>query len=248
MTQLRIALLEPKTGENVGFVARLCDNFQVDELILVRPRPDWEARAKITACMSLERLAKIKIATSLEDALEGSDLILGFTARDGKERTTHSVRDLTPTLLKGKAKDTVLLFGSEDNGLPASATNLCNGLFRIKLRGMKSLNLSHAVAIALHEAEPGRRQKAPDGITRKARNRMKFEEKHYLAQRAFEVLTSTPFQFDEPHLHGTIQRLLHQGALQTRDGRTLHKILTLVEWLREKGEESPHWPQGKDYG
>jgi TrmH family RNA methyltransferase len=251
MTQLRIVLVEPKTGENVGFVARLCDNFQVEQIVLVHPSSNWEAGAKITACMSLERLASIQVLPCLEEALEGADLILGFTAREGKERLTRNVRGLASVIRKSKAKTTALLFGSEDNGLPASATNLCNLLFRIELRGMSSLNLSHAVAIALHEADSGRIQVGLEEFearTRKGRSRMTFEDKNFLVGRAFQVLTSTPFQFDEPHLEGTLHRLLHQGALQTRDGRTLHKILTFVEWLREKGEDSPHWPREEDCG
>ncbi len=251
MTKLRIVLVEPKTGENVGFVARLCDNFLVDELVLVRPSIDWEERARITACMSLERLARTRTAQSLEEGLASADLILGFTAREGKERLTQKVRDLGPALRRSKAKCAALLFGSEDNGLPASATQLCNRLFRVDLPGMSSLNLSHAVAIALHEAATRGLPEAPsdkEARERKGRNRMTFEDKDYLAERAYRVLTSTPFQFDEPHLNGTLHRLLHQGGIQTRDGRTLHKVLTLVEWLREKGEDSPHWPCEEECG
>ncbi len=251
MTKLRIVLVEPKTGENIGFVARLCDNFLVDELVLVSPSMDWEARARITACMSLERLARIRTVSRIEEGLEGTELVLGFTAREGKERLTKTVRDLGPALLRSKAKSAALLFGSEDNGLPVSVTRLCNLLFRVELPGMHSLNLSHAVAIALHEAASRGQPEAPsesEARTRKGRNRMTFEDKNYLAERAYGVLTSTPFQFDEPHLDGTLHRLLHQGSIQTRDGRTLHKVLTLVEWLREKGEDSPNWPRGEECG
>ncbi len=201
--------------------------------------------------MSLELLARVQTVDQVEEALKGCELVLGFTAREGKERKPQPIQTLGPSLDRAKAPRAALLFGSEDSGLPSSMTQLCNRLFRIDLPGLPSLNLSHAVAIALHEAHSRRileSTQAQAGSKRKGHNRMSFEERDFLARRAFEVLSSTPFQMDEPHLQGSIHRLLHRGALQTRDGRMLHKVLTLVEWLREKSEGSPHWPHEGECG
>jgi rRNA methylase len=37
---IRVVLVEPEGEQNVGFVARLCKNFGVDELFLVNPKCD----------------------------------------------------------------------------------------------------------------------------------------------------------------------------------------------------------------
>ena len=58
---LKLVLVEPAGTLNIGSVARLCENFSVDELRLVSPRCDYLALdAKKMAVKGLKILEKAK--------------------------------------------------------------------------------------------------------------------------------------------------------------------------------------------
>ena len=72
-----VVLVEPAGPINVGSVARLCENFSVDELRLVSPKCDYLAEdAKRMAVKGLKILKKAKVYNNLNSALSDCSRIL----------------------------------------------------------------------------------------------------------------------------------------------------------------------------
>jgi tRNA/rRNA methyltransferase len=163
---LRVVLLRPKEDGNVGAVARAMKNFSVEDLVLVNPRAPLGAEARRRAMGGLSVLQRARVQASLEDALEGTDLVVGSTDLSGGRARSYLRRSITPEqlgMLLGEVRGRVaLLFGPEDNGLDRSELSRCDLLLHIPSdRGFPTLNLSHAVAIVLYELYRARSVGAP---------------------------------------------------------------------------------------
>ncbi len=230
----RIVLARPLYGGNIGFVVRLLGNFGLEDLVLVDPAPDWRAQAEITASMCRGLFEGVRVAASLAEALAGTTHVFGFSARGGRDRNLRALQDLgedARTLPAGARP--AFLFGNEESGLSNEEARFCRRLYTFRAPGPHaSLNLSHAVALALYEWH---RAELPR--PRPARNRPRLigvAEKERLAARIKEVFTATRFRVDVPHLDQALNRLLHGSEIQSRDARVVHKALTYMTWLAKQ--------------
>ena len=81
-SNLKIILVEPNGPLNVGSVARLCSNFEVDELRIVSPKCDiFSLEAKKMALKGQKFLDNCKIFHNLENAICDCDLVLASCGR-----------------------------------------------------------------------------------------------------------------------------------------------------------------------
>lgn len=141
-----IILFEPEIPPNTGNVIRLCANTGAT-LHLVKPLGfHLDAKALRRAGLDYRELAEVRVHASFRDCLDslGDPRWFAFTTR-GQCRHDQA------TFLAGDA----LVFGPETRGLPPSMLETCPGDRRLRipmLAGVRSLNLSNAVAIALYEA------------------------------------------------------------------------------------------------
>lgn len=142
---LRVVLVEPRIPPNVGAVSRLCAAVGAP-LVLVGPvtfREDHPARRR--AGLDYWHLVeKIHLPAfgALGETFPGAGMHL-FSTRAGRSlfQVAFQPGDL-------------LIFGSEDDGLPAGIQDAHpEACVRIPMvRGVRSLNLSSSVAIAVYEA------------------------------------------------------------------------------------------------
>lgn len=145
-------MVRAENPSNIGQSARAMKSFGVDQLILVNcafhrvPEaytPGWKGR-KI-----LDRARRIN---SLDQALRGRSLAIGFTARAGKRRgEPRSLFDIVPETLKVlRTQRIALVFGNEKSGLSNAELKKCHWMATIPaVSEYTSFNLSHAVAIVL---------------------------------------------------------------------------------------------------
>lgn len=220
-------------GENIGFVVRLLANHDLDELVLVAPRKGFEVGAEKTASMCTGLLAKVHVLPTLDEALARSDVVVGFTARHGRERPVDRVERLHQIVAGANAP--ALVFGNEESGLDASEAAQCTHLVTIERDGLSSLNLSHAVAIALHEAtrhDDDRRIDRPGN----APSLTTLEERRRLEERARAILARFDFRLDDPHVDGAFARLVHARGIERRDARTLMRFVRHFEWWLDERE------------
>ncbi len=155
-TALVLVLVEPAGPLNLGSVARLCANFGLAELRLVQPRCDpGDGEARRMAVHAGPLLERAGIFPDLAAAIADCRRVVATSGRreaeplpvDGPEQALGWLRDAPPG--GGPA---ALVFGREDRGLSNDELRQAGRILRIDTDdGYPSLNLSHAVAVALHE-------------------------------------------------------------------------------------------------
>ncbi len=167
--RLRLVLVGVEGEVNLGFIARLADNFDVDEIHLVAPRASVAAAARYAA-RAAARLNRARLAGSLEEALEGCSLAVCTSAiarDDDILRVPVAPWELAHLALQ--AGGTVaLVMGRESVGLTRRELGLCDVMVHIPASpSYPELNLANATAILLYElyrtrsAPPPPRRLAP---------------------------------------------------------------------------------------
>ena len=156
-SNLNVILVEPNGPLNVGSVARLCSNFEVDELRMVSPKCDiFSLEAKKMALKGQKFLDNCRIFNNLENAIFDCDLVLASSGRIdvSKDLFFESSEDVFNwTKSFKKINNLAIIFGREDSGLTNSELLLANKTFNIQIsQNNPSLNLSHAVSIAIETA------------------------------------------------------------------------------------------------
>ena len=155
-SNLKVILVEPNGPLNVGSIARLCSNFEVDELRIVSPKCDiFSLEAKKMALKGQKFLEHCKIFDDLQKAIFDCDLVLASCGRidvkkDSFFESSENIFDWT--LSFKKINNLAIIFGREDRGLTNKELLLANKVFTIGTNSkFLSLNLSHAVSIFLYE-------------------------------------------------------------------------------------------------
>lgn len=148
--------MEPNGPLNVGSIARLCSNFDVNELRIVSPKCEiFSLEAKRMALKGQSYIDNCKIFNSIEKAIFDCDLVLATIGRIdlSKDIECESPENISKWIASYKEINNIaILFGREDRGLTNSELFFAHKIFNIKTsQNFPSLNLSHAVAIILYE-------------------------------------------------------------------------------------------------
>ncbi|MFM7314844.1 MAG: RNA methyltransferase [Cyanobium sp.] len=161
---LHLVLVEPAGPLNVGSVARLCANFGLTGLRLVSPRCDPLApEARRMAVHGLPVLEGASCFGSLEEAVADCHRVVACTGRlEGPPLPLEPPVTCLRWLLAGQSPGPAdrghgdpagaLVFGREDRGLSNDELLQAGRLLTLSTDpAYTSLNLSHAVALVLHE-------------------------------------------------------------------------------------------------
>ena len=153
---LKIILVEPSGPLNVGSIARLCSNFNVNQLRIVSPKCDiYSLEVKKMALRGINFIKECNIYESLIDSISDCDLVLATCGRieHPKECEQDSLENISKWIRNFKEiKNLAILFGREDRGLTNKELLMAHKVFTIKTHEkFPSLNLSHAVSIVLYE-------------------------------------------------------------------------------------------------
>ena len=155
-SNLKVILVEPNGPLNVGSIARLCSNFEVEELRIVSPKCDiFSLDAKKMALKGQKYLDNCKIFDDLKNAIFDCDLVIASCGRVdvGKDLLFESSEDILNWISSfSKVNNLAIVFGREDRGLTNNELLLANKTLNISTsKNNPSLNLSHAVSIVLYE-------------------------------------------------------------------------------------------------
>jgi TrmH family RNA methyltransferase len=151
-----IILIEPKVEGNIGAIARVCNNFNATELVLISPQVDHlSEEARNRARHSKHYLENAKIFSEFQDVRDSFSFLIGTSAKAGKTYNVYRQPAFSwewtdeKFLLSSKIG---IVFGREDRGLSNEELRLCDYLVSIPVPGeQRVLNISHAVAIILYE-------------------------------------------------------------------------------------------------
>ena len=123
-SNLKVILVEPSGPLNVGSVARLCSNFEVDELRIVSPKCDiFSLEAKKMALKGQKFLKHCKVFDELQKAIFDCDLVLASCGRIDVNKDSFFVSSddiFDWTLSFKKIHNLAIIFGREDRGLTNS--------------------------------------------------------------------------------------------------------------------------------
>ena len=155
-TNLKVILVEPNGTLNVGSIARLCANFEVNELRIVSPKCDiFSLDAKKMSLKGQRYIDNCKIFNNIEKAIFDCDLVIATSGRIdlSKDSSFESPEDISNWIASfDQINNLAVLFGREDRGLSNSELLFAQKIFNIKTsKKYPSLNLSHAVSIILYE-------------------------------------------------------------------------------------------------
>ncbi|MEB3807150.1 MAG: RNA methyltransferase [Desulfurococcales archaeon] len=153
MDRLRLVLVGVEGAINLGLIARLCENFDVEELVLVSPKASLE-EAREYAVRASHRLDSALIVGSLGEALEGVALSICTSARSSAADALRTPVDPEEAVgIAGGVEGTVaLVMGRESVGLTRAELSMCDLLATIPSSPRyPALNLANATAIFLYE-------------------------------------------------------------------------------------------------
>ena len=152
-TNLKIALYEPRIPQNTGNIARTCAAFNIP-LQLIEPLGfSLDNKYLKRAGLDYWPLVDLIVRSNFDNftsSIEPQSRIIGFSKSAEKKLDAIDFRH-----------NDILLFGREDTGLPREIRKKCDllsvipmpgGQFPNKRTGVRSLNLSSAVAIVIYQA------------------------------------------------------------------------------------------------
>lgn len=241
LDNIRIVLVEPIFGGNIGSVCRAMNNNGITDLAIVNPRPetDWEDARKLS-CNAKEQLEARKEFATLAEAVADCTVVAGTSARTGFYRdTAYSPKEFAPIGLES-AKDhkMALVFGREDKGLFNEELALCTHIIQIPSSEVyRSLNLSHAVYICCYEMYCAAGIFVPSEETAP-------EADSALRERMFamwrEMMTETEFVHDQKldHMMMGLRRIFSRGKLTVPDCKILMGLAKQSIWVSEQWKKT----------
>ena len=160
---VRIVLVRPRIGRNVGSVCRAMKTMGITDLSVIRD----SQRALRSQRSSLDLVEARKVAVHASDVLEAASfydvisdavgdcaVVAGVTRRQGRRRKYFSLMpdELADRIARNLRARTALLFGNEESGLTDEELEQCDLAVHVPSSPLfPSLNLSHAVQIVTYE-------------------------------------------------------------------------------------------------
>jgi TrmH family RNA methyltransferase len=166
---VKVVLVGVEGEVNLGFIVRLCANFQADELILVSPQVNpYSDTVRRYAANGVWFLERVRIVDTLDEAIEDVELAACTSARVGGAsdvlRHAYTVREFAEKIAP-TYRNVAVVFGRESVGLTREEISKCNILVHIPANPeYPVLNLSHAVAIVLYELYMSRMKPSRVGL------------------------------------------------------------------------------------
>jgi tRNA/rRNA methyltransferase len=239
LKDIRIVLMSPIYGGNVGSVCRAMANMGLSELAIAAPRRLNMAEARMMACHAVEILDDRLEFPTLAGAVADCGTIIGTTARPGLYRQhAKSPRDWAPKALESAQNGKcAIVFGPEDNGLTTEEVGLCTQMVQIPTTDeYKSLNVAQAVIICCYELF------VASGLYEPPREKSE-EAPSELRERMFalwrEALLGIGFMKEDKadHMMYGIRRIFSRGALTVDDVKILMGMARQTQWHAECGDE-----------
>lgn len=144
-------LVEPSVPENVGAAARAIKTMGFSQLVLVNPCDYLSGPARWLAHGSNEILENALVFSSLNDALNNFDFVIGTSAKKRSVKYDYFPLPKLPELLMSKGKtiqNVAVVFGREESGLRNDELKRCDLVTTVPMKTIfPSLNLAQAVML-----------------------------------------------------------------------------------------------------
>lgn len=232
---LSVILVEPQGPLNIGSVCRAMMNFGFTDLRLVNPCRGYNSPdARKMALSAQNMLTEARHFTTLAEALADCHVAFGTTRRFGKYRKNFYPPDGAAEKMSA-LDDTVrcaLVMGREDNGLDTDELALCQHFVTIPTDdAYPSMNLSHSLAIFLHEIAKAVRNSTTRPTLPKPPATIESVEQMYAHMR--DALSDIEFLDPQnpDHLLRTFRRIFGRAGLMERDVRIIRGLMSKIQWV-----------------
>ncbi|MEP7329189.1 MAG: RNA methyltransferase [Betaproteobacteria bacterium] len=234
LARVRIVLVHTSHPGNIGAAARAMLTMGITQLILVAPQrfPDPDATARASGADSV--LAGARVVATLADALAGSALAVGMSARPrefaGQVMPVHDAA--IAALRRIDDGDVAFVFGTEMSGLSNAQLAQCELAATIPANPeFGSLNVAAAVQLAAYELRLAAGMR--DVWTAPRFAPATHDEIESLYAHAVDTLTT--LRFLDPtrprRLLPRLRRLFGRAALEREEVNILRGILARIDQL-----------------
>ena len=154
LANIRIVLIETSHPGNIGAIARAMKNMGLSQLVLVKPKEFPSSVASARASSASDILNGARVVDSLDEALVGTKLVFGASARLRKVSWPQvDVRETAKMAIEtADEAEVALVFGRENSGLTNAEMDKCHYLAHIPSNPTYcSLNISAAVQVFSYE-------------------------------------------------------------------------------------------------
>ena len=154
LNRIRIVLVEPSHGGNIGGCARAMKNMGLTRLVLVAPQEFPGAEASARAAGADDVLVQAQVCATLDEAIANCHLVVGTSARARRIAWPMLEPDMAARKLVDAAaeQEVAVLFGRERTGLSNDELDRCQILVNIPADPeFSSLNLACAVQVIAYE-------------------------------------------------------------------------------------------------
>ena len=167
LANIRVVLLNTSHPGNIGAAARAMKTMGLTRLYLLNPKHFPSAEATARASGADDVLATATVCTDLADALAGSSLVIGASARCRSIPCPVIEPESCAERLFAESEqgDVAILFGCERSGLSNEEIDRCQFLVQIPSNPeYGSLNLAAAVQIICYEILVAHRAHEKSGV------------------------------------------------------------------------------------
>ena len=235
-----VVLDHPQDLVNIAHVVRGLKNFGLRDLRLVNPREYESYRVEGIAHQTQDILSRVRVYSTLEEAIAECVHVVGFTARGRTaKRNLQRPRDAAAEIaVLADGGPVALLFGREDKGLSNDALDRCHRVVTIPSdSGYPSLNLAHAVIIMLYELALVRgAEERPFKEPRRTSEPAPADELERLFADVAKALQAIEF-FKTRNADGvmrTIREIAHRAPLDLREVKLLRAMAIEVTKYGER--------------
>jgi len=244
LSNIKIVLVETSHPGNIGAAARAMKNMGLSNLVLVNPKvfPSSEATSRASGADNI--LAAATVCSSLQEALEPCELVLGASARIRHLGWSEVGPKKGCELAIATAKDApvALVFGRENSGLTNEELELCHHLLHIPTNpDFSSLNVASAVQVLCYEvysAVIGEQVIESPEVEDRPATSQEFEG---FFDHLLKTLEKTEFLelYKTKRLQQRIRRIFYRSELNRTEVNILRGILTAVnnkiEGIKKRG-------------
>jgi len=235
LDQIEIVLSHTTHPGNIGAAARAMKVMGLSNLVLVNPKYYPSAEATDRASKANDILETAKVYSSMRQAISGSRLIVGTSARarslpsklvTPRELVEIINRDLTRAPIS-------VLFGVENSGLTNEELHLCHYHVYIPTNpDYSSLNLASAVQLIAYEMRLAFSEMASLPVTEPSRNERAIsrQELEGVLQHFDQIMQETGYlqEDNKKQLDIRMNRLLNKAALTLSETNILRGFLSSI--------------------
>lgn len=155
LSRIRLVMVETSLAANLGAAARAMKTMGLSDLVAVNPEQPLQSESAIArASGAQDLLASAQVCTSLDEALQGCELVVGTSARSRALPWPMLTPAELPGIITGTAgtAPVAILFGRERSGLTNEELARCHYHLHIPANPeYSSLNIAAAVQVIAYE-------------------------------------------------------------------------------------------------